>query len=77
MKGKLTMKKIMIVFKTNDKGDVDIVLSQITKKATIEETNVHNYLLNFITDIIKEITNNDFKINQNLSNNDNLEGNEE
>lgn len=71
------MKKIMIVFKTNDKGDVDIVLSQITKKATIEETNVHNYLLNFITDKIKEITNNDFKINQNLSNNDNLEGNEE
>lgn len=71
------MKKIMIVFKTNDKGDVDIILSQTKKNATPEETNIHNYLLNFIADKIKEITNNDFKINQNLSNNDNLEGNEE
>lgn len=77
MKGKLTMKKIMIVFKTNKKGDVDIVISQTKKEETIEETNIHNYLLNFITDKIKEITNNDFELNQNLSNNDNLEGNEE
>lgn len=72
------MKKIMIVFKTNKKkGDVDIVISQTKKEETIEETNIHNYLLNFITDKIKEITNNDFKLNQNLSNNDNLERNEE
>lgn len=72
------MKKIMIVFKTNKKkGDVDIVISQTKKEETIEETNIHNYLLNFITDKIKEITNNDFELNQNLSNNDNLERNEE
>ncbi|MCX4254710.1 MAG: hypothetical protein OSJ63_05550 [Bacilli bacterium] len=70
------MKKIMIVFKTNDKGDVDIILSQTKNKATKEETNVHNYLLNFITDKIKELTNNDFQINKNLLNNV-IEGNEE
>lgn len=64
------MQKIMIVCQTNEKGDVDIIITQSKKKPTTEEINIHNYLLNFITDKIKEITYDNFKFNQNLSNND-------